>query len=167
MSVFKDEINIIEKWKYQKKLISNLQYLMIFTLWIFGYMLIRKVEGTSGASEANIYYVFGLVFSVVSLATAFVIPNDRDKTISFYKFGFSGYILYTILFGILVFVANLEGSTGTTYTVINTICAYARVLIPLGLIIWQAKKWTFLTGIRQSKQEAINSIKDHGNSGMM
>lgn len=162
--MFKNSTNFLEQIKFKKKNLIRLMYLGLFMLWIIGYIMIKKIE--LNTSEANVYFVFGFVFAVVSLATAKFIPNDRDKTLKFFKTGLLGYSLFTVLFELLIFAANTGNDGGTTEQVLRTVCTFSRVLIPLGLIIWQAKKWTFLTGINKSKKQAIDYIKKHGNDGM-
>ncbi len=162
--MFKNQTNLIESLKFKKKNLVRLSYLGVFLLWIIGYFMIKKIEYSN--SEANLYFVFGLTFAIVSLVTAKFIPNDRDKTLGFFKVGMAGYTLYTILFEILMLAANIGGNDGNTAMVLRTVCGYSRAIIPLGLVLWQAKKWTFLTGINKNKRQTIEELKKHGNDGM-
>lgn len=162
--MFTNKTNIIEHLKFRKKNIVRLLYLGIFMLWVIGYFMIMKIEKSQ--SEANLYFVFEMAFAVVTLVTAKFIPNDRDATLNFFKFGTAGYTLYTILFEILLLAAGLGDGTSNTALVLKTVCGYSRAIIPLGLILWQAKKWTFLTGINKSKSKTIEHLKNHGNDGM-
>lgn len=162
--MFGNETNIVEKLKFKKGSISRLTYLGVFIAWIFAYFMIKWVEGNN--SQANIFYVFGMAFVGISFITALVIKNDRDKTLSFFKFGMLGYVLFIILFEALLFAAKKGGDDGSTYNMLKTICSGTRIITPLGMIIWQAKKWTFLTGINKNKRDTIDHLKNHGNDGM-
>lgn len=162
--MFKNASNLLIQIKFKKKNLNRLLYLGLFILWLVGYIMIKKIEMNN--SEANVYFTFGFIFAGISLATAFFIPNDRDKTLKFFKVGLSGYALFIILFEILIMASNKGGDGGSTAQVIRTVCTFSKILIPLGLILWQAKKWTFLTGIRKNKRDAIKDIKNNGNNGM-
>lgn len=163
--MFKNQTNIIEHLKFKKKNVIRLSYVGVFVLWIAGYFMIQEIEGS--ISESYMYFAFGLAFAVISLVTAKFIPNDRDKTLDFFKFGMLGFNLYTILFEILLLACNLGGNDSTTtFSVLKSICGYSRVIIPIGMIIWQAKKWTFLTKVNKSKRQAIEHLKNHANDGM-
>ncbi len=164
--MFNNTTNIVEHLKFKKKNIIRLIYFAIFFLWVIGYFLIKKIEGSN--AEANLYFTFGFVFTLVSLITAKFIPNDRESTLNFCKFGMLGYVLYTILFEILIFVAFAggDGQGSNTAIVLRTVCGYSRAIIPLGLILWQAKKWIFMSGLRKGKTKTIEHLKRHGNDGM-
>ena len=161
--MFYNETNFLEKMKFKKKNISILTYLITFALWLVGYFMIKWVEKSD--SSANVYYVFGMSYAAISFITALVIKNDRDKTLSFFKFGLLGYVLFTILFEGLIFAADAGGNTGNIKNILVSVCSFSRILIPLGMIIWQAKKWTFLTGINKSKKDTIDHLRNHGNDG--
>lgn len=162
--MFQNNTNIVEHLKFKKKNIIRLIYLGVFFLWVIGFFMIKKIEGSN--SEANLYFVFGMIFAFMSLLTAKFIPNDREATFTFFKFGMLGYVLYTILFEILIYAAFLGGDDSNTANVLQAVCGYSRAIIPLGLILWQAKKWTFLTGLRKNKAKTIEHLKKHGNDGM-
>ena len=162
--MFKNETNIIEHLKFKKTNISRLTYLIVLVIWITGYFMIRAIEKSN--SWANVYYAFGLAFTAISFVTALVIKNDRDKTLSFFKYGLLGYTLFIILFELLIFASKKGGSDGNAEQILIAVCSYSKILIPLGMIIWQAKKWTFLTGINKNKRDTIEHLKNHGNDGM-
>lgn len=162
--MFKNETNIVEHLKFKKANISRFIYMGVFLLWLIGFFLIRWIEKSD--SWANVYYVFGMCFSFISFVTAFVIKNDRDKTLSFFKYGLLGYTLFIVLFELLILAASKGGNDGGAYQILVAVCSYSKILIPLGMIIWQAKKWTFLTGINKNKRDTIDHLKSHGNDGM-
>lgn len=162
--MFENETNFIERMKFKKGNISRLTYLGVFVAWIIGYFMIKWVEGNN--AQANVYYVFGMAFTIITFITAWVIKNDRDKTLSFFKFGMLGYTGFVILLEFLLLAASKGGDDGSTYKLLVSICSAMRIMTPLGLIIWQAKKWTFLTGINKSKRDTIDDLKNHGNDGM-
>ena len=161
--MFSNETNIIEKIKFKKANISRLTYLIIGFLWILGFYLIKWAE-TDG--QAIIYYIFGLAFVGISFVTALVIKNDRDKTLGFFKYGLLGYVLFTILWEALILGAKMGGDDSVV-NVLSSIALYSKITVPIGMIIWQAKKWTFLTGINKSKKDTIDDLTNHGNDGMM
>lgn len=158
-----NETNIIEKLKFKKANISRFIYLIVVFLWIFGYFMIKWAENNQ--SQANVYYIFGLAFAGISFATAKFIKNDRDKTLNFFKFGLLGYVLFIILWEAIIMGAKAGGDENTAQWLM-TFCMYTKIMIPIGLIIWQAKKWTFLTGINKNKRDTIDHLKNHGNDGM-
>lgn len=160
-----NETNIIKDVIFKKKVLTILMYAGIFLLWTIGFFLIKYLEGND--TEAIIYFTFELVFLAVSAFTAHFIPNDRKETLKFFLIGSLAYILYNLLFDTIIIASNLGTSQSTTIMVLTNILAYSRVVIPLGLIVWQAKKWTFLVGLRKSKKDAIEHYKKHGNDGMM
>lgn len=162
--MFTNKTNIVEQLKFKKKNLIRLLYAGIFVLWAFGYFLIKKVEASK--TEANVYFVLELAFAIISFVTAFFIPNDRDKTLDFFKYGTAGFALYTVLFEVIMIAANAGGGQSNTVQVLRSVCGYSRAIIPLGLILWQAKKWTFLTGINKNKKKTIEHLKNHGNDGM-
>ncbi len=162
--MFKNETNIVERIKFKKANISRLIYAVVFAVWLIGYFLIKNVEQSN--SWANVYYAFGLAFVAVSFATALVIKQDRDKTLNFFKFGMLGYSLFICLFELILYAILAGGSDGNAYSILNSLCSYSKILIPLGLILYQAKKWTFLTGINKNKRDTIDSYKRHGNDGL-
>lgn len=159
-----NETNFLINLKFRKKNLIRLSYLGIFLLYLIGSIMIKNVE--KNMSEAYVYFGFGLAFATISFATAKFIPNDRDKTLKFFKTGILGYSLFIILFELLIFLANMGGDGGMTINTIKSICTFSKILIPLGLILWQAKKWTFLTGINKNKRDAINHIRENGNNGL-
>ena len=162
--MFKQGTNIVEQLKFKKANISRIVYLLVFMIWLIGYFMIKVIEKSN--SWANVYYAFGLSFTAISFITALVIKNDRDKTLSFYKYGLLGYTLFIVLFELLIFASQKGGNDGNAETILIAVCSYSKILIPLGLIIWQAKKWTFLTGINKNKRDTIDYLKKHGNDGM-
>ncbi len=162
--MFKNQTNIIEEQKFKQKNIIRLSYLGIFLIWITAYLVIQKVE--QSYSDSYIFFALGFIFALISLIGAWKMPNNRDKTLKFFKLGMLAYSLYTILIDILIFAGNLGGDSGNSVNIIKTIGFYTRLVIPLGMIIWQAKSFSFLTGIRKSKEKTIDYIKKHGNDGM-
>ena len=165
--MFKNHTSIIEKLIMRKKLLTLLSYIGIFILNAAVYFLIKNVEGNF--TEAIIYYIFMLMFVAVSVVTAHFIPNDRKDTLTFFKIGMLAYSLYNMIFEIVIIAVRTAGgdlANSNTILVLLNIITYSRVVIPLGLVIWQAKKWTFLTGIRKRKQDAISYYKHNGNNGM-
>lgn len=160
--MFENETNIIEKLKFKKANLSRLCYLGIGFLWILGFYLIKWAESDG---QAIIYYIFGLAFAGISFLTALVIKNDRDKTLGFFKFGLLGYVLFVILFECLILGAK-AGQDASVISVLSSIALYSKLTVPIGLIIWQAKKWTFLTGINKSKRDTIDHLTKNGNNGM-
>lgn len=160
--MFENETNLIEKIKFKKANISRLCYLIIGFLWILGFYLVKWAEADS---QAIIYYIFGLAFALISFVTALFIKNDRDKTLDFFKYGLLGYVLFVILFEVLIIGAKKGGDT-SVINVLSSIALYSKITVPIGLIIWQAKKWTFLTGVNRSKRDAVDYFTKHGNDGM-
>lgn len=156
--------NFVEKMKFKKKNINRLIYLGVFVSWVVGYLMILKIS--KSYSMAYFFFAIGLSFSVLSLATAKFIPNDRESTLNFFKFGMLGYSLYIILFQILIFAVNAGGNDSPIGNTMYNIFMYSTIVVPIGLILWQAKKWMFLTGIMKNKRDAISHIKKHGNDGM-
>lgn len=159
MSKLTNSNNYVESLKSNKKMVTMLQYLGLGLLWAFTFSL--AANSTVGKWT---YFAFSLIFTVISWATAHFIPNDRDKTLKFYKISFLGYTLFSLLMIVMLKVAALDQSG--LQNIMNTIFTASSVMIPFGLILWQAKKWTFLLGIGRSKQETINHYKDHGNDGL-
>ena len=160
--MFFNETNIVEKMKFKKANISRLTYLGVGFLWILGFYLIKWAE-TDG--QAFVYYILGLAFSGITFITALVIQNDKDKTLSFFKFGLLGYVLYVILCEVLIIAAR-KGNDESLTNLISQIAMSSRIVTPIGMIGWQAKKWTFLTGINKNKRDTIDHLTKHGNDGM-
>lgn len=159
MSKLTNSNNYIESLKSNKKMVTMLQYLGLGLLWAFAFSLADKT-----LVGKWVYFAFSLIFTGISWATAHFIPNDRDKTLKFYKVSFLGYTLFSLLMIIMLKVAAVDNSG--VQNVMATIFTASSVMIPFGLILWQAKKWTFLLGIGKSKQETIAHYKDHGNDGL-
>lgn len=155
---------IIEQIKMKKQLFDKLNFMLVFLLWVAGYTSIKFFEKNN--SEANLFFAFGLAFAIVSCITAIFITNDRDKTLSFYKIGMIGYALYTILFEILMYSANIGGDQSVTQKLLQTMCGYSRAVIPLGMVLYQAKKWTFITGLNKNKLDASKYIRRNGNNSI-
>lgn len=159
MSKLTNSNNYIESLKSNKKMFTMLIYLGLGLLWAITFGL-TKGTGFGGM----VYFVFSLIYVMITWATAKFIPNDRDKSLKFFKISFLGYTLFTLLMVIMLRVAVADNSEA--FSVMKTIFLASSVMIPFGLILWQAKKWTFLLGIGKSKEETIRHYKDHGNDGM-
>lgn len=159
MSKLKNSNNYIESLKSNKKMGTMFMYIGLGLLWALTFGL-TKGTGYGGM----VYFVFSLVYVMITWATAKFIPNDRDKSLKFFKISFLGYTLFTLLMVIMLKVAVADESQA--FSIMNTIFLASSVMIPFGLIIWQAKKWTFLLGIGRTKEETIRHYKDHGNDGM-
>lgn len=151
--------NYIESLKSNKKMITMFIYIGLGLLWAVTFGL-TKGTGYGGM----VYFVFSLIYVIITWATAKFIPNDRDKSLKFFKVSFLGYTLFTLLMVIMIKVAVADESQA--FSVMNTIFIASSVMIPFGLILWQAKKWTFLLGIGKTKEQTIKDIKEHGNDGM-
>jgi hypothetical protein len=161
MGKFTNGTNFIEEIKFHNKLRSKIIFFTVFLLWIIGYAVIMKVENTFG--DALAYFLLGFFFALITLASALLVPAHRENSLRFFKFGMIGYSLYTIMFE-LVYLATMQGASNMQVTLKN-FCLYGRIMIPIGLIIWQGKEiFLFFKGKRTKNQE-IENIKEHGNDG--
>ena len=160
--MFKNETNFVEKLKFKKANTSRIIYFVICFLWILGFYLIKIAETNS---QAFIYFIFGTAFAGISFATALVIKNDRERTLTFFKFGLLGYVLFIILWEALIMAAKAGGDESVV-SVIVSISLYSKITVPIGLVTWQAKKWLSLTGINKNKRDTIDHLTNHGNDGM-
>lgn len=162
MGMFNNKANIVEEIKFHNKLRSKVIYFTVFLFWIIGYAIIMKVENTFG--DALGYFMLGLCFAGISLASAIMVPAHRENSLRLFKFGLIGYSLYVIMFE-LVYFATMQGASNMQATLRN-FCLYGRIMIPIGLIVWQGKEiFLFFKGKRTKNQE-IENLKEHGNDGL-
>lgn len=162
--MYQDNSDIVDKMRFRHGIKKVMMWLGLFVLWIAGFYLIKYLEGND--TEAIIYFVFEASFLIITCVAAQWIPSDRRESLKLGLIGSLGYIAYNLLFDTILIFASMGSSQSMTITVLTNIVTYSRVVIPLGLILWQAKKFTFLTGLRKSKQEAIDYYKHNGNNGM-
>lgn len=161
MGMFNNKSNIVEEIKFHSKLRSKIIYFTVFLVWLIGYAVIMKVENTFG--DALGYFMLGFFFALISLVSAILVPAHRENSLRLFKFGMIGYALYTIMFE-LVYFATMQGESNMQIMLKN-FCLYGRIMIPIGLIIWQGKEiFMFFKGKRTKNQE-IENLKEHGNDG--
>lgn len=154
--------NFFEEEKFKQKTRSNILYCAIFLLELIAYILIIKIEGSKG--DALGFFTLNTCFMAITIASVKLVPANRDGSIRLFKFGTLGFTLYTIMFDI-VYWATTQGGGGTMAEILSKICLYTRVMIPLALIIWQAKEIFLLFKNKRNKNDEIDNIKEHGNDG--
>ena len=154
----------INREKFRKKLVISLVNLVIFITLLLGYILIINIEGNT--SQANVYFILALVIALESAVAVVVIPNEREGTFATFKWGMLGYALATILFEIIIFGAYSGNGGEDIIRALSQIRFYITLITPIGLIIWQGKRFMHLTGIGKNKRDTIEHLKKHGNDGM-
>lgn len=155
----------VAKQKFRRRLVISLTNLCIFIVLLLGYILIMNIE--KNTSQANVYFILALVLALESAVAIVLIPNDREGTFRTFKWGILGYALATILFEVIIFGATRgNDGGGDIMRALTQIRFYITLITPIGLIIWQGKRFMHLTGIGKSKRDTIEYLKKHGNDGM-
>ena len=151
--------NYLEETKYSKKLKMGVFYIFIFLVWLMSVLLTRKL----------LVFGFGALMAGVTYITSYLIPNDRDVTLSSFRWtmlGYSGFVIMMHIVLLLSYNDALAGTdTGTTYGFANNIFSFSTLLIPLGFVGWQLKKFTVFYGGKHSKKKTTEYLKRHGNDG--
>ena len=149
----KNTSNYCTQKRASKKLVSILIYVGLVLLWIF----------TASFTGRNL--IFWTVF-IMALITCFVlhfIPNDRNATLKTFKATLAGYCLFIIMMEVLTKVAFNDNDTVAPF--MEGFYGFAVFMIPIGYILWQAKKFVHMFGFGRSKRQMLDDYKDHGNDG--
>lgn len=151
--------NYLEETKYNKKIKAIITYFVIFATWLASVLITGRF----------LIFGMGLTMLAVACVTSYFIPSDRDLTLKSYKWTMLGYSAFGIFMNFVsVWALNdtLAGNgLGTAYNFANTSFDFAVILIPLGFVTWQLKKFTIFYGGKHSKRRTIEYIKKHGNDG--
>lgn len=158
-----NKTNIMEELKFKRKIRTYIFYFSIFLTWILAYILILKVEAST--SNAYGFFALGIMFAIITIVSIFLVPAHREGSLRLFKFGMIGYSAYTIGF-LIVLWATMQGDGGTTQSALYNFSFYGRILIPVGLCVWQGKEiFLFFKG-KRTKNEEIENLRNHGNDGM-
>lgn len=151
--------NFIEETKYSKKLKIGIFYAIIFASW----MLAVAITGR------NLIFGLGALMSVVTVVTSKFIPSDRDVTLSSFRWTMLGYAGFAIMMHFIILITHNDAISGAgggnAYNFANVTFDFSSILIPLGFVGWQLKKFTIFYGGKHSKKKTMEYLKKHGNDG--
>lgn len=136
-----------------KKLKTLSLYVLLFVLWIF----------TSIFTGRELIYWTVFVMSLVTAFVVYFIPSDRNSTLKVYKGALAGYCLFILMMELFYKVAVNDNDAYIGF--IEGFYGFAIFMIPIGYILWQAKKFVHLFGFGKTKREMLDEYKDHGNDG--
>lgn len=154
----KNRSNYLNEVKYSKKLKTIASYIGLAVLWL----VTANVVGME-----TLLYTLAVLMLGVTWATVKFIPNDRDASLGTFKITFLGYPLWLLMMHLLTTALTIDGGQLNVMGFLQGTYSFTTFMVPVGYIVWQAKKFSFLLGIGKSKKEAIDYYKDHGNDGLM
>ena len=136
-----------------RKLRTVALYVLLFVLWMF----------TSIFTGRELIYWTVLVMALVTSFVVYFIPTDKTSTLKTFKGALAGYCLFIIMMELFSRVANADNDAYAGF--IEGFYGFSIFMIPIGYILWQAKKFVHLFGFNKTKREMLDEYKDHGNDG--
>lgn len=153
-----NENNIITELKYKEKVKNTIFNLVVFFTFAIAYIFVYSVESKK---DSIAFFVLGFCYSLISFVNILLIKSRRDDSLKLFKFGLLGYSAFTLMFDFILkfsIGANIEGT-------LKTLGTFTRIMIPVGLMVWQGKEIFLFAKGHRSKNDEIDNLKEHGNDG--